>query len=401
MYTKEQIKQIVKKFIQQDLKKKDILDEKIFDMWKVRTLTQQEFIGLMKNDALMIEHLIYFSLFGLLAPTSHNTIPQRFQFIPEKQIIEILIDRQYILPHSDATGRQALVSIGCVLQNIEKVANEYGCEVVINYDSVMLKDLQYNISMEKRYLKIATATFKYLKKMNPNFENLEILLARKVVRAEYDETVVLEQETIEMMQKYVSQNYKKLSLHVVTNKMFLTGFAKIQEIADRTVIELDSFSRELGNWLLSNEDVENNLGMRGREFGFDDRFSNRIHDGLQRKVRLLPDEIAGFAIAGKMAIKKSSALCILTMKETSTQSYIDAGMAYEYISLDMQQNGYCNAMHAGMTEVTVAARMLGASLRTIEKPAVIFRIGKPLKKQDYDRPHSSRPSLEDVVLYFD
>ncbi|MCX7997242.1 MAG: hypothetical protein N2691_05855 [Patescibacteria group bacterium] len=69
-------------------------------------------------------------------------------------------------------------------------------------------------------------------------------------------------------------DYPGLELHIITNRLHLTAIAKIQEIADRTVIERDTFATELGDWLLPNSDDRRTNGMRGREFGFPDDFSS-------------------------------------------------------------------------------------------------------------------------------
>ena len=183
----------------------------------------------------------------------------------------------------------------------------------------------------------------------------------------------------------------------IHDKLTIQKISKYQEIADRTVLENEAFTSELGKWILPNTD-SNTIGMQGKEFGFDDSFAKHIHEGLLKKTRLLPDEIAGFAASGKIMMNSSSGIAILLVKEDTYDQWLTAGRAYEHISLLLLKHGIFTSIHAGMTEVDRANRMLRALLRTNYKPVVIFRIGKPLLPKDAKRPHSARPPLEDILL---
>jgi hypothetical protein len=67
------------------------------------------------------------------------------------------------------------------------------------------------------------------------------------------------------------------------------------------------------------------------------------------------------------------------------------------MALRLSLAGMSVAMHAGITEVEAPNRALGGRLRTFQRPTVVFRLGRPLRAADGERPHSSRPRFADVT----
>ena len=200
------------------------------------------------------------------------------------------------------------------------------------------------------------------------------------------------------MRYVVNKNFPQLSLFLISDREGLYNIAKLQELADRSVFEDEDFSYEVGHWLYSNKDEVNTLGMRGAEFGFDTEFSERVHRGLLKEERLLPDEIAAFATAGKIAFKSSSAVGIIAVSNDSILERVHAGRALEYLALFLQKHNFCISIHAGMVEVERVTKMLMRFLQINKQPIVVFRIGQPIRQEDRNRPHSARPNLDNILL---
>lgn len=360
--------------------------------WEVKILAQKEFESLS-----LLARLTYLCHFGTLAPTTHNTVPQKYKLIPEKNEIEVWVDPQFILPASDKIGRQATISMGCVIENIVCAASSYGFSPRIAHHTIDANNLIPSKKNSKPHL---LATLSLGSSQKSDFlqkKTLENILHRKTLRAEYDPKVTLTPSLSLKLHKHAA-DFNNLSLKLIENKLALNAISKIQEIADRTVIERDVFAYELGHWLIPNDDKKSLRGMRGYEFGFDDQFAHRVHSGLLRKTRLLPDETAAFASGGKIGIRSSSCLAIITAKKENIMSWVEAGQLFERIALTLIQNGFYTAMHAGITEVKIVSRMFATFLSTKEVPLVILRIGKPYMKNDILRPHSSRPPTKELIL---
>ncbi|HEU5074110.1 MAG TPA: hypothetical protein VFU02_08050, partial [Polyangiaceae bacterium] len=71
----------------------DALPGAAFAAWSLRTLSRSELRALSTG-----ERLAYFACWALLAPTSHNTVPQRFRLLPESSALEFWLDRSVVLP---------------------------------------------------------------------------------------------------------------------------------------------------------------------------------------------------------------------------------------------------------------------------------------------------------------
>ena len=367
-----------------------------FECWRLRPLAQEEFdaMGVVASTPSEAQ-LRYFVGFGVLAPTTHNTVPQRFRISSTSSTLEVWIDTRSVLPHSDGCGRQATISCGCVIANIGIAAAVYGWNARVEYAQATARVAPFSLT-EPRHVELARLTF--APSNNPRLDRrwLTALLQRKMVRAEYDPEVELDPAVQQSMQELVSK-YRGTKLHLVNDAPSLTILGKFQEMADITVYNREAFARELGQWLLTN-DSASYVGMRGREFGLSDESAARLHRGLMGEERLLPDEVANLAKSANKAMRTASAVAILSVENDSTSSRLEAGQALGELSTLLQLHGYAIAMHAAVTEVDGPNMALRARLRTTHRPVVLFRIGKPARVVDGMRPHASRPPVESLLL---
>ena len=368
-----------------------------FRPWRVRILTKAEFEDLGANAPLSYLQLAYLAAFNLLAPTSHNTVPQRFFIDPKNSRLSVVLDRSFVLSASDVHGRQAAVSVGCGIANSVIAAECYGLRAHVHVLDVPVESTRPMVPGATRYVTLADIVFTPSSVSSLPRAWLGALVARKMVRAEYDAGVSLSGEVVAKLDGWIRDRHDDIQLHLVTDTPTKLFVGKFQELADSTVVNRDSFAIELGDWLLQN-DADAVLGMRGREFGLDDEATRRLRGGLRREISLLPDELAGFARAGNIGIRSSSAIGVLTVHEDTVPARLRAGWAFEELALLLYQHGFVTAMHAGITEVDVPNMALRGRLRTTRRPTVVFRMGKPLQVVDGLRPHSSRPPLTDLIL---
>lgn len=370
----------------------------LFSLWDEKILSLVEFQNLSNSSKILSdEQLKYFSVFGILAPTSHNSVPQRFQRGTKKNSLLLLLDRTFILPQSDPDGRQAIVSLGCVVRNIELIASTYGWESKFTLLPTTVSSLRHSTrsSGNNRYTPVLELQFTP-KKEQSNFDIVKMMLKRKVLRAEYNPSIELTPSLKQGLKK-IANHYPNLHMHLVDNRLIMRGFGKFQEQADRFVMENQRFAQELGEWLIENDNTALPYAMRGREFGFDDAFAQHIHLGLLGKKKLLPDQIAFFAKGGKAGIDSSSAVAVITVDKDSIEQRIEAGKMYEDVALYLTRHGFFTAVHAGITEVDWVNTMFATTiLHTTWRPTVVFRIGQPKRKGDAERPHSARPQVDEM-----
>jgi hypothetical protein len=364
-----------------------------FDAWRVPALDRVQFDGIGSR-----EQLEYLASLALVAPTTHNTVPQRMHVDPVHRTIEFALDRRAILRQSDANGRQATVSLGAAIANAGLAAEAYGRVARIAVRSDVERTIRPAENGSEPVVPVALVSFDASTSAPPrDLSWVSAMLRRKMVRAEFDERVKLDPPLASELVSLTASVHAGLTLHLVSDAPTLLALGKFQELADSTVINRTAFARELAEWLVDNES-DRPLGMRGREFGLSDEAARRFRHGLAGTGPLLPDETVAFAKAGNIGMRSSSAVAVVTGARDDVDHRLAAGRAFEAMALRLTLAGFSVAMHAGITEVEAPNMALRARLRTFHRPLVVFRVGKPLHIADAERPHSSRPRLADVLF---
>ena len=373
--------------------KKDIPTNN-YDGWKTPIIGKDSFEKLSTYEA-----LLYLCRFGHLAPSSHNTQPWRFVIDQNTNSIYIYLDRKFVLTASDTHGRQAVISVGCAIQNIITAAQYFNF-----YESIKINKLKKEHTLPYRESdNIARYSFvggirlgnKIDKLVSRHKKLLESILSRKVVRAEYDVQFVIPKHIIKIIEKVPDGQHasvKLLTAHAI--KMLIAEF---QGQADNFVINSKKFSRELGEWFLPN-DTDSGLGMPGIGFGLQDDEAVRIHEGLFGQQNLRPDDGLKFSLAGKKGIETSSLIGIITCPKDDAEHWIHAGLVFEKIFLILNNEGINVAVHAGIVEVGLINRMFCVALGIKGSIAVIFRAGKVKNKEHAKRLHSPRLPIESMLL---
>lgn len=341
-----------------------------------------------------LEHL---AGFGLLAPTTHNTVPERFVFVEAEGAIELWLDRAAVLAASDPTGRQAVISLGCVLTNMLRAAAAYGIAAKAVLDTPPLADVTPYAGAGPRHTRVARLSFDAESTGPAEPRLLEAIVHRKSVRAAYDERVELGAELRSEIGARVMADYPALELHWLHTRAALLALGKLQELADTTALNRPDFCAELAAWLLE-DDAPSSVGMRGREYGLSPGVVRHIRAGLLERGRLLPDELAMMARSGGIWLRQSSAACVLVAPVDDVEHWVLAGRAFEDIALALHRHGFVTAVHASLVEVHPQTMALRGQLRTRGRPLVVFRAGQPLDPADGARPRSARPPLSSVTL---
>lgn len=367
--------------------------EKFSDVRNIPRLSPESFRYLS-----ITEQLTYLCALGHLAPSSHNTQPWRFFLDPAHLTITISIDKNFILPISDPTGRQAAISTGCALQNMVIGGGYYGYEVTVKNNDVSKDYLSVRQSLppQSEIIPVAHISFKPGKTGNTK-ENEELfpsLFDRRVTRAEFDPERPLDASVIHELESFSSS--PGVSLHFFTQLEKRQRIAEFQAQADGFVMNSPAFTRELGVWLTSDQ-CSNGLGMPGSTFGLPAEQAERLHLGLLGKIPLEPEDSLRFALGGKMGMEKSPLIGCITAADDSLSSWLAAGTLFERLFLKLAREGVAIAVHAGIIEVPLIERMFTASFGLTQHPAVLFRAGYAKRPDDLRRPASPRRPLSEVI----
>ncbi len=362
---------------------------KNYESWSVRR-SPDDF-----NNLETKEKLKYLCLLAHLAPSSHNTQPWRFFIDESSPSITVYLDRKFVLPASDVDGRQALVSVGCAIENLICSAAYFGFKSTTELLTANNNTAKPFSESESRLTPLAKIT---VKKTEPNIDLEKIRLAifnRKIIRAEYDPQKQIPENILQSIQNFADGEIAKL--HIITDGIRKLGIAEFQAQADGFVINSPKFSKELGDWLLPNN-TDSFMGMPGIGFGLLDDQALRMHRGLLGETPLQPEDGLKFATAGKIGLEKSPAIAVITTKKDDMEHWIAAGRLFERIFLELTSRGICVAMHAGITEVALIKKIFSMTFGTMRHVTVLFRMGYAKNENDALRPHTPRLPLSEVII---
>lgn len=312
---------------------------------------------------------------AVLAGNSHNSQPWKFYADSDKKVLEVHLDNDAVLSVSDPSERQAVISCGCAIGNIEVASQAAGWKALITF---LPSDNQYLLAM---------ITFE---KDTPRDTHLfKAIPTRRVNRAKCD---THKQLPAELERVLASHNRHDLTLSIITDAITKNTIAEIQEQAVRFVIGNPAFRTELGEWLIPN-DSQSPFGMPGNTFGLRDQESVQIHTQLL-EGSIDYDLASGVAIGDRDRVRTSSALVALFGANTRV-NWIRAGMSWQRVALEVEAQGISMAVSAAIVEVPLLARLFSVRCRTALPPLVICTIGYATE----GRPHSPRKTALDVLSF--
>jgi len=373
-----------------------------FESWNLPLLEVEQFRALATDRQFPVSQAQarYLLQFSLLAPSSHNTVPQAYRIDPEHSRIELWLRRERVLPASDPTGQQALISLGCAAENLVFAAAQYGIGCAWQPDS----DLDWSrVTPAPIPLPVRVGHFRLTPSTRvPGPESrrgaLLAMLERRTLRAEFDGAERLPQTLRASLDAAVGpEGPITLSWFESPTEKFAWG--KLDELASKHKLEERAFQRELGEWLLPNEDDHSPRGMRGREFGFDDALTRELSAQLRGEAPMAVDQLAIMARAGRVGLCSASAVCVLSSHDQAADTALAVGRAFQRCALLARAETFACAVHTAVCEVPHARAMSQATLMPAGMPPrMIFRLGKPRNKTEGSRTPSSRPLLDDVLL---
>lgn len=374
--------------------------------WKAPYLTPDQFHSISEE-----ERLNYLILCSSLAPSTHNTQPWAFNPDPLSNQIEIYLDKgryykdandykdlRRVLPASDVKGRQACISIGCAISNFMVAARYFNLKPALTLQDInpeAIKPLlDPEVSDPRRYIPIACVKLLTDTDSQLDRETFEAIFTRRMNRGKYEPSYAISDEILKSLKDISLKN--GVTTHLLTrlklaDRVRISPIADFQRQADTFVANNETFTRELGDWLLPN-DTQSYLGMPGDTFGLPDEQSLYFHRGMLGEVNLRADEKEGFARSGQEGINSSFAVGIITVKQDSPENWVKTGITLGETSLLLEKNQIAMAVHAGLAEVDFVRNILAASVFSKQKPTMLFRAGYTREK----RPHSPRLLVDEI-----
>ncbi len=340
--------------------------------YKCWDINEEEFC-LLKNNEEKIKFLLNFAI---LAPSSHNTEPWKFEVSENELVLRPDFSRR--LPESDKDKRMIYVSLGCVAANILIAADYFGLSYEIAYD----KNSQNNPLEYAVKIIFNTNNISEFKKS----ENLFKAVKNRRTNRNFYKNKVVPQEYLNEFKKY--NNYSEIKIDFVSDKNLKSEIAEIMGQGIKRIMSQKPFRCELADWLRTNITLKRD-GMPGNGHRMN-LFTSIIAPYILRNIDVSDVE-------QKKAIKRVlnfPALGIISSKEDNTINFIYAGEIFEKIMLAVKSYEMDTAIMVAIIEDVESRAKLKNVLKSDFLPQMFFGFGYA----ERSAPKSPRRSLKDFLL---
>jgi len=300
------------------------------------------------------EQIIFFTRFGILAPSIHNTQP--WKFVIKNQTLKIRPDWNYHLRASDHSGKNLYISIGKCTKNIEVVAEYFGYKT----------DTTIETENENSY--VVKMIFLKSHRVGKNLSSLAPYIMKRFSNKLFYLSKSVSKEAILELKR---QTMSGATLILIDDKEKIQNIAHLTGKASRNVATKE-FTTELSQWVRGNHTKKYD-GMPGFVEGFTSIKS------LTGKyiLRFFPKKILiKLAIKNEIVLKTSPLIGIITTSATDNKSAINIGRFYEQLALTATKfNINCTPMHAVIEDETSLKELVKLLKLKKERPVFLFRMG--------------------------
>lgn len=316
-----------------------------------------------------IENKIKFILnYAVLAPSGHNTQPWYFKI--KNNLLEIYIESTRSLPKSDPKMRQLLISLGCLIENLNIASNHFGLNLDISTsNNINFKEPVFIVNFSEKY------------PGEPDNENLfRSITLRHTNRFEY-KNISIKKIILPFISK-IQNHFVKI--YHVSNDIELTSKIMSSQIE---IMDSADFRLELSELMLPNFSNKN-FGMIGKSFG----------------VPTIPSIFAKFMIKklnmsrinkkseGEIISSTSDFIVICGINDENN-NWIESGKVFERIWLKATSDGLAISPLASLIASEKYRFWLQNRIKTDYRPHVFFRVGYPTKQSCL----APRFKIEDLI----
>lgn len=244
--------------------------------------------------------------YAILAPSSHNTQPWRFQI--DERAVDVYADRSRLLEVIDGDGRQLLMSVGAALFNLRVAMRRFGHEPeVALFPSRREPDLVARVA--------------HGASIDTSIEDVELfdaIPARHTNRQPFEPVPVSNRITDALVRAAHSEGAWLMRLHPDER----TRAAELIAAADREQFHDKRFRKELAQWLVSNKSTRGD-GIPGY---------SKSYGAPSTATTLL---VRTFDIGGRVAdgerdlVNGSPMLAVLGTERDDERAWLDAGQAMQ------------------------------------------------------------------------
>jgi hypothetical protein len=307
--------------------------------------------------------------FAVLAPSSHNSQPWQFHISGE--CITVSLEPKRLLPESDTNDRQAIISLGCAVKNIEIAAAYYGYSSEVVFDE-LTHTAQICIKKEEGQL--------------DNSNHMALFISKRFTNRSPHSEKALNAEAISSIKGL--ENHEFLQIDIVTNPEQVKKLGSAAVTAGIDAMNDKGFRNELSDYLKSNL-TRSPVGMPG--FGL----------GFPLPISILAPTLVRMTNMGKASEKQdrslfdsTQAIIVISTKSDSRADWFEVGRIYEEIALIATRSGMATSPWGAPIQIGEHYKRIQSIIDTNHRPQLFCRLGYPTKSVA----HSPRLSAEEVTI---
>jgi len=309
--------------------------------------------------------------YAILAPSSHNTQPWKFEV--KENIIKIFPDLKRAVAYSDRFNRELYISLGCSLANILVASNHFNFDTEVKYFSEDdLRNPAISIKLTEK------------EELKSSIKSLFPFMARRVSNRNFYEEKKVPKNILNNILRFNDEESTKV--HLICDTKIKE---KIIKAVGRSVLFAFSdklFKYELSHWVRSNYTKKHD-GMPLFGFGIPGIISLFAPYVIKNMPARLQEKM------DKDLLLHASVLIVIS-SEDCKESWIKVGKIYEYIALASLGRGVSTSPMAGVVEYEETNKKLKEILDIDKRPLFFVRMGYTGKIMH----NTPRRNVEEVLL---
>jgi len=313
------------------------------------------------------QRLSYLVSYAILAPSTHNSQP--WQFLIGNDCIELSPDFSRWLKHSDPSGRQMWLSLGCALENLLISADFFGY------------DCGYEIKGEM-------ITIKLKRELAGRYDDQHLIFSiPKRVTSRYEQKASIIDENLK---KEILSNAGNVAIDIIEDKSGMLACAQETSFGTINAFSIKKFRFELSRYLKNNL-TKSKIGMP--MFGM----------GIDTLPSFFAPLLLRFINPGKIFAKKASELItnntggivIFSTKNDNMHDWLEVGRVFQRSALLATKCGYSLSPLAASIEFGDRNSLKNIISKSDLTPQMFARLGLAKKSPR----HSPRLLLSEIAKY--
>lgn len=280
--------------------------------------------------------------YAILAPSSHNAQPWRFDVRDDE--IHVGADESRWLETADPDRRELYLSVGCAVENYCVAAEHFGFDPVVEYHDPDSAD------------HVVTVRLREGEPTEPRPEALFDALTSRVTSHAVFDGRPLDAAIRERLAGLVGED--GVTLHLVDDSETRTAISQLQATADRRQMEDPAYRQELGYWI--------GLGALGSSW-----LAARVGQAVVTHLDIGDREAA----KNSKLIQSAPVVAVLSTPTDGPIEQVTTGQVFERIALLASSEGVAVHPMSQTLERPEMRTRLRERLQTDERPQHLLRLG--------------------------